>query len=285
VRGAQRLLQVDRGAGRGVEHHQCVGGQPEARQRLGQPAGVAGQLLLEGDLALVVDVAERQQHDAGMRLADRAGPRQQAGGGLHQAAVAGLRLVGDVEAQRVLRVEVDRQHLPAALGERGAEIGGDRGLAYTALGGNDGDDDHRHVGLRQRDMGPAAGAGACGPASRSNSCSSGVGAAPARLTGSGAGGMASGAGCAMSCVVGCANGAGAGAAARGGTGAGARSTGSTRACGAEGCIAKGSGAGAGAGAGVGIGAAVTGGCAIFSPVSSGHARGASASASGGANSL
>ena len=95
---------------------------------------MAGQLLFEDDLPLVIDVAERQQHGATVRGADRIRPRHLAGGGIHQPGVAGMRVAGDVKAQGVLRIEIDGEHLLPAGGERGAQIGCEGGLADSTLG-------------------------------------------------------------------------------------------------------------------------------------------------------
>ena len=55
---------------------------------------------------------------------------------------------GDTEpgGQRALRVEVDREHLAAVLGQRRAEVDGRRGLAHAALLIAEGDDARRTVG-------------------------------------------------------------------------------------------------------------------------------------------
>ncbi|MNN24029.1 hypothetical protein D3C81_1374430 [compost metagenome] len=158
VRARQCLAHVRRRAGRRVDDDDVVFGQPERVQVGAQPVRMRGQVLLEGGAIGLVEAAERHYQCAPARpdafqpaLAGECGAGM-AGDVLHRHA--------EVQAQRVLRVEVDGEDTIAGLRQRIGKRGRQRGFPNSALGGDNGYDFHGRMlscasGDRGRNGGPA----------------------------------------------------------------------------------------------------------------------------------
>ncbi len=79
-----------------------------------------------------------------------------------------------MQTQRVLRIEVERDHAAAAGGQHGSEIGGEGGFTDPAFGGHDRDDFHERRGPLTSHELEGAGAAALGSAAGAAAVCAGV---------------------------------------------------------------------------------------------------------------
>src|ERR1700761_839590 len=112
------------------------------------------------------DAIDAVEHDALPRVAAKGGARE---------AVDAVERHTEMQAQRVLRVEVERDHTPAAGGENGSQVGSKGGLADPTLRRYDRNDFHERRGpLVSHEWGAGVAAAGASPRKRSNTEASGA---------------------------------------------------------------------------------------------------------------